>query len=163
MGQVPVTGTGSVSGSMNGHMRAAAAAAARMFLSPSNAGTYPPPASKGGLHAQRSVTSLTRVRGGTRNGGAVDEMGKMRRATIFSPLASPLLLPADKSKDKSGLRNGHGGGSVGVCASPTSFGHVDGASAHKKSSMDDEKKEGGGKGGVSGVRRVTMAFRSVTK
>ncbi|KAF8838680.1 hypothetical protein BDN67DRAFT_933350 [Paxillus ammoniavirescens] len=161
MGQVPVLGTGSVSGSMNGHMRAAAAAAARMFLSPSSAGTYPPPASKGGLHAQRSVTSLTRVRGGTRNGGAVDEMGKMRRATMFSPLTSPLLLPADKSKDKSGLRNGHGGGSV---ASPISFEHIDGASGHKKrSSMDDEKKEGGGKGGVSGVRRVTMAFRSVAK
>ncbi|KAF9218312.1 hypothetical protein BS17DRAFT_106382 [Gyrodon lividus] len=61
-GQVPVVGSGSGNGSMNGRMRAATAAAARMFLSSSSGGAYSHLAANGGLHPQASFSSLSKAR-----------------------------------------------------------------------------------------------------
>lgn len=121
----------------------------------------------------------------------VDEMGKMQmskqaRRASFNPLMLPLLLPVDKGGEKTS-RHGHGSGSgsgggsaspIGSgsgSTSPPMIGHVNGLGGHaKRNSTGSEENGGFGSGsgassptgtgnGMIGVRRVTMAFRSVTK
>ncbi|KIJ66579.1 hypothetical protein HYDPIDRAFT_38903 [Hydnomerulius pinastri MD-312] len=187
------TGSGAVAGvvngvgSANGHgQKHGPMQAARMFLSPSprSSGMYPPAQ---GLQAQMSWS----LPGKTRNrsngvvdlNSGVDEMGKMKRVSMLNPLTSPLLLPVDKKKAR-GPRHGHGSGSGGTTSpigsgsgntSPPMIGPLSGIGGHaKKNSGSEEKgvpssssgsgrKMSGGEAAMNGVRRVTMAFRSVTK
>ncbi|KAG8219194.1 hypothetical protein J3R82DRAFT_5 [Butyriboletus roseoflavus] len=111
-------GTGAVPNG-NGHVKRAATVAARLFRPLGS--THPDPSTNG-----KQGSPHTGVE--SRGGGGADEMGmnvNMKRASMFSALTSPLLVPTDKQKKRAS-----GGGWL----SPSTL-----ASSHRRHSTVLEK------------------------